>query len=104
MIVVQPIFYIRTLLLTLQSESFPLVIFLFLISTSIYDQTNPASLRNVIPTHIRVDSDNDSNSKLSILTPIAGTYVKLICDGVNWYVNGSVISATDTAIVFADQS
>ena len=51
-----------------------------------------------------VDSDNDSNSKLSILTPIAGTYVKLICDGVNWYVNGSVISATDTAIVFADQS
>ena len=51
-----------------------------------------------------LDSDNDSNSKLSILTPIAGTYVKLICDGVNWYVNGSVISATDTAIVFADQS
>ena len=51
-----------------------------------------------------VDSDNNSNSKLSILTPHGGTMVKMVCDGVVWYVNGHVVSATNTAIVFADQS
>jgi len=50
-----------------------------------------------------VDSDNNSNSKLGVLTPIAGTSVKMVCDGVVWYVNGSVISATDTGVTFADQ-
>ena len=50
-----------------------------------------------------VDSDNNSNSKLGVLTPIAGTTVKMVFDGVVWYVNGTVISATDTGITFADQ-
>ena len=50
-----------------------------------------------------VDSDNNSNSKLGVLTPIAGTVVKMVCDGVVWYVNGTVISATDTGVTFADQ-
>lgn len=49
-----------------------------------------------------VDSDGNSNSKLSVLTPIAGTCVKVVCDGTKWYVNGQVISATDTSVVFAD--
>ena len=50
-----------------------------------------------------IDSDNNSNSQLSIFTPIAGTCVKIVCDGVLWYVNGHVISATDTFLAFADQ-
>ena len=50
-----------------------------------------------------VDSDNNSNSKLGVLTPIGGTMVKMVCDGVVWYVNGHVVSATNTAITFADQ-
>ena len=50
-----------------------------------------------------IDSDNNSNSQLTIYTPIAGTKVELVCDGVVWYVNGHVISATDTFLAFADQ-
>ena len=50
-----------------------------------------------------IDSDNNSNSQLTIYTPIAGTKVELICDGTVWYVNGHVISATDTFLAFADQ-
>ena len=50
-----------------------------------------------------IDSDNNSNSQLSVFTPIAGTKVELCCDGVVWYVNGRVISATDTFLAFADQ-
>ena len=44
-----------------------------------------------------------SNSKVTILTPDAGTYVELFCDGTNWFINGYVNSATDTGVVFADQ-
>ena len=51
-----------------------------------------------------VDSNNTSNSKVSVLTPEAGTMVKFVCDGQKWYINGHVVSATNTAIVFADQS
>ena len=50
-----------------------------------------------------IDSDNNSNSQLTIYTPIAGTKVEMVCDGVVWYVNGHVISATDTFLAFADQ-
>ena len=49
-----------------------------------------------------VDSDNDSNSLLGVLTPIAGTKVHMVCDGTKWYVNGNVISATNTAVTFGD--
>ncbi len=49
-------------------------------------------------------SDGDSNSKLGVLTPEAGTVVKLWCqNGTNWYVSGAVISATDAGVTFADQ-
>jgi hypothetical protein len=50
-----------------------------------------------------VYSDGDSNSKLTVLTPAAGTVVKLFCDGTNWYVNGTVVSASSSAAAFADQ-
>ena len=55
-------------------------------------------------TNAVVDSDNDSNSHLKILTPIGGTRVCLLSDGALWYVTGAVISATDTAVVFADNA
>ena len=50
-----------------------------------------------------VDSNGSSNSKMAVLTPECGTWVKFVCDGVKWYVNGDVISATNTAITFGDQ-
>ena len=50
-----------------------------------------------------VDSNGSSNSSMGVLTPIAGTLVKVVCDGTVWYVNGQVVSATDAAVTFADQ-
>ena len=50
-----------------------------------------------------VDSNGSSNSKLGVLTPFAGTMVKMVCDGVKWYVNGQVVSATNTSVTFGDQ-
>ena len=50
-----------------------------------------------------VDSNGSSNSSLGVLTPIAGTLVKMVCDGTVWYVNGQVVSATNTAVTFGDQ-
>lgn len=52
---------------------------------------------------IPVYSDGNSNSKLTVLTPDAGTRVRVICDGTNWYVNGFVVSASASAAAFADQ-
>lgn len=48
-----------------------------------------------------VGSDLNSNSKLQINLPNAGTRVKFVCDGTNWTVTGIVVSATAPA--FADQ-
>lgn len=48
--------------------------------------------------------DGDSNSIVNVLTPNAGTVVELYCDGTNWYLHGTVISATDTAVTYADQA
>lgn len=48
-------------------------------------------------------SDGNSNSKFTVFTPDVGTVIKMICDGSKWYVNGTVISATDTGAAFADQ-
>jgi hypothetical protein len=49
-------------------------------------------------------SDGNSNSKVGVLSPAAGTVVNLYCeDGTNWYVWGHVFSATDTGITFSDQ-
>ena len=49
-------------------------------------------------------SDGNSNSKMTIYTPNAGTVVEMWCeDGTTWYVTGTVISGTDTGAAFADQ-
>ena len=48
--------------------------------------------------------DGDSNSIVNVLAPNAATTVELVCDGTNWYLNGFVVSSTDTAVTFADQS
>lgn len=49
-----------------------------------------------------VASDGNSNSKVNILTPEAGTRVNVKCDGTNWYIDGVVASAN--APTFADQA
>jgi len=46
-------------------------------------------------------SDGNSNSKLDVDTPAAGTSIRFYCDGTLWYVNGTVVSAANPA--FADQ-
>lgn len=50
---------------------------------------------------VPVYSDGNSNSKMTVLTPDAGTTVTIYSDGTLWYVNGTVVSAT--APSFADQ-
>jgi hypothetical protein len=45
--------------------------------------------------------DGNSNSKLSVVVPEPGTWIKLVCDGTNWVVTGLVVAATTPA--FADQ-
>ena len=47
--------------------------------------------------------NNSSNSKMNILTPDAGSWVKVVCDGTNWFINAWLDSATNTGIPFADQ-
>jgi hypothetical protein len=61
------------------------------------DSNADAAGDEVVPVY----ADGNSNSKMTVLTPDAGTTVTIICDGTNWYVNGSVVSAT--APSFADQ-
>jgi hypothetical protein len=52
----------------------------------------------------QIYSDGDSNSKLTVYTPEAGTSVRIWCqDGTTWYVSGIVASDTDTGVAFADQ-
>lgn len=51
---------------------------------------------------VPVAPDGDSNSILNVLVPDVGTRVRVICDGTNWFVNGSVVGAT--APTFADQA
>jgi hypothetical protein len=52
---------------------------------------------------VPVFSDGNSNSKLTVLTPQGGTFVELWCDGTKWYVNAIVVSASASALAFADQ-
>jgi hypothetical protein len=53
---------------------------------------------------VPVFSDGNSNSKLTVLTPQAGTWVDIECvDGTTWYVNAQVVSASASALAFADQ-
>ena len=44
-----------------------------------------------------------SNSIVNLLTPDAGTWVEVQCDGTNWFINGWLNSATDTGVTWADQ-
>jgi hypothetical protein len=48
--------------------------------------------------------DGDSNSKVKIDTPNAGTSVELWCNGTHWILNGQIVSGTDTATAFSDQA
>lgn len=50
---------------------------------------------------VPVFSDNNSNSKFTVLVPAAGTWIKMWCNGTIWYVTGTVVAAT--APSFADQ-
>lgn len=49
-----------------------------------------------------VFSDESDDSIITVLTPSAGTFVEMWCDGTNWYVTGIVISGTDTAVTFTN--
>jgi hypothetical protein len=44
--------------------------------------------------HAGIWSNGSSNDFLTVVTPGAGTYIYMICDGTNWIVNGQVFSAT----------
>jgi hypothetical protein len=52
---------------------------------------------------VPVFSDGNSNDNLTVLTPQGGTWVEVECaDGVTWNVNAMVISASASALAFAD--
>lgn len=44
--------------------------------------------------HLGVYPNGSSNDNMTIVTPAAGTIIRLICDGTNWIVSGNVFSAT----------
>lgn len=50
---------------------------------------------------VPIAGDGNSNSKLTVVTPDVGTWVKVVCDGTNWILSGFVVSATVPS--FADQ-
>ena len=50
---------------------------------------------------VSVFGDGNSNSRVNILTPAAGTVVECFCDGTNWFLHGQIVGAT--APTFADQ-
>lgn len=43
---------------------------------------------------VPVASDGNSNDFLTVLVPDVGTWVRLICDGTNWFAVGQVVGAT----------
>lgn len=51
------------------------------------EPASPALITSVFP-------NGSSNDNMTIVTPSAGTYVQLFCDGTNWIVNGVAYSAT----------
>jgi len=44
--------------------------------------------------HAGIWSNGSTNDFLTVVTPGAGTIIRLICDGTNWIANGQVFSAT----------
>ena len=49
-----------------------------------------------------VYSDGNSNDHLTVLTPEAGTWIKMVSDGTLWYVTGTVVSASASGAAFSD--
>lgn len=47
--------------------------------------------------------DGNSNSIMNILTPAPGTRIRMVCDGTNWILSGTVHSETADAVTWADQ-
>ena len=45
-------------------------------------------------TQAPVYSNGSSHSKFTVLVPEVGTLVHMVCDGLKWYINGNVSSAT----------
>ena len=41
------------------------------------------------------------DATLQWVTPDSGTWTECWCDGTNWFVNGTVVSATDTGVAFS---
>ena len=50
---------------------------------------------------VPIAGDGNSNSKLNVLVPGPGTWVRCICDGTLWHLVGAVVGAT--VPTFADQ-
>lgn len=51
------------------------------------EPASPALLTSVFP-------NGTTNDNMTIVTPGAGTYIRVVCNGTNWVVNGVVYSAT----------
>ncbi len=51
--------------------------------------------------HLGIYSDGNSTSKIVIQNMAAGTWIKVVCDGTNWYVTGQILS--DTIPTIEDQ-
>ena len=49
-----------------------------------------------------VYSDNTDDSICKIDTPGTGTVVEIWCDGTIWFMSGTVVSGTDTAVAFSN--
>lgn len=60
------------------------------------DSDEPGSGSTLVPVY----PDGNSNDIMTIITPQAGTVIKLRCNGTLWFANGIVFSAT--APTFAD--
>ncbi len=63
-------------------------------SASNYYVGGVAWLVSGTPDVTTVYSDGNSNDNFAVITPEAGTWVELVCDGTVWYVNGHIVSQT----------
>jgi hypothetical protein len=67
-------------------------------SASNYYVGGVAWLVSGTPDVTTVYSDGNSNDNFAVITPEAGTWVELVCDGTVWYLNGHVVSQTTPTI------
>jgi hypothetical protein len=51
---------------------------------------------NAAITYINVDANGSTNNKL-----LAGSVVECVCDGTNWYVSGTILTAATVAVTLA---